>query len=90
MRSCSTSARRKRSTISAISSVIAPWLPTIRHQSAPAPLPLGDREADALERGQVGEKLIDLEGARDAEAHPLVRRERGDVGAVEQTCRRSA
>jgi hypothetical protein len=45
---------------------------------------LGDREAERLDRRQVGEQLIDLEGAGDAEAHALVRLEPGDRRAVEQ------
>ena len=45
---------------------------------------LGNREPQRFDRGEVGEQLVDLEGARDAELHPLVGREPGDGRAVEQ------
>ena len=46
--------------------------------------PFGDRQTDGLERRQVAEQLVDLEGADDAEPHALVGGNIGDVLAVEQ------
>ena len=46
--------------------------------------PLGHRQPDGLQRRQVVEQLIDLEGAHDPQPHPLVRRAVADVLAVEQ------
>ncbi len=43
-----------------------------------------DRDAQVLAHRQLGEDLGDLEGARHPYRHPLVRRQRGDVGVVEQ------
>ena len=42
-----------------------------------------DRERERLQRRQLVEQLVDLERAHDAAAHALVRREPGDVVAVE-------
>ncbi len=42
------------------------------------------REPERLERRQIREKLIDLEGARDAEPHARMRAHVGDVAALEQ------
>ena len=50
-------------------------LPTRRHQSRAQFHALGDREPERLERRQVGEQLVDLERAREAEPHALVRLE---------------
>ena len=46
-------------------------------------LPLGDRDAEGLERREIGEQLIDLERARDAEPHALVRLQVRNVAPVE-------
>src|SRR5690348_6464844 len=46
--------------------------------------PLRYREAERLDRGEIGEQLVDLKRARDAEPDPRVRLEAGDVVAVEQ------
>src|SRR5262249_60075255 len=40
---------------------------------------LRDREAERLHRREIAEQLIDLERARDAEAHAIVRLEAGDI-----------
>ena len=45
--------------------------------------PLGDHEPDRFQRREVEEQLIDLEGARHAEPHALVRHRIGDVVAFE-------
>ncbi len=45
---------------------------------------LGDGKAERFDRRQVGEQLVDLEGAGDAEPHPPVRFEVRDRRAVEQ------
>ncbi len=45
---------------------------------------LGDREPHRLERSEVEEQLVDLEGAREPAPHPLIGLERGHVGAIEQ------
>ena len=50
--------------------------------AAEAP-PLGDRNAEGLERREVGEQLVDLERAGDAEPHALVRLQVGNVAAIE-------
>ena len=79
MRSCMTSARRNRSRIShdliGHRRSAADQPPPI----AAVPEPFGDRKTDGLERRQIGEQLIDLEGARDAEPHALMRPQRRDV-----------
>ena len=38
--------------------------------------PLGDGEPDGFERRQIGEQLVDLEGARDAALHACMRAQR--------------
>ena len=48
------------------------------------PAPLGYRQPNGLERRQVVEQLVDLEGTHDAKPHPLMGRKAGDVVAVEQ------
>ena len=75
MRVVITSVRRKRSSSSAISSVTPALAADERHQSRPEPMALGNREPEGFDRRQVGEQLVDLEGAGDAEPHPLVRLE---------------
>jgi hypothetical protein len=43
-----------------------------------------ERDAEVLEHGHARERLRDLEAPHDAEPRPLVRRELGDVAALEQ------
>ena len=45
--------------------------------------PFGDHEADRFQRREIEEQLIDLERARHAEPHPLMRRSVGNVTAFE-------
>ena len=47
-------------------------------------LALGDGEAERFGGTEVGEELVDLEGAREAEPHAPMRRQRRDVAPVEQ------
>ena len=64
----------------------SPFEPTSAPPLAAELHALGDREPDGFERRQVGEQLVDLEGARDAELHALVRLEIGDVAGLRAGC----
>ena len=57
---------------------------------AAAAEPLRHRQPDGFERREIAEQLVDLEGARQAQAHAAVRREPRDIPALEQDrCPRS-
>ena len=55
-----------------------------RHAFGHAALVLRHHHAQGFQRRHAVEKLVDLEGAHHAAAHALVRRQLGDVVAVEQ------
>ena len=73
-------ARQQRLALGGDRGVVAERAPPARARAAMH----GDRERQRRQRRQRVEQLVDLEGADDAAANPLVRGERRDVVAVEQ------
>ena len=73
-------ARQQRLAFGGDRGVVAERSPPARARAAVH----GDGERQRRQRRQRVEQLVDLEGADDAAANPLVRGERGDVVAVEE------